>query len=185
VFVVSIPDYGYTPFGKSNQPAISSAIDAYNAVNERITNQYGIAYFNITGISRKGFEDPALVAADGLHPSGKMYKKWVDVVLQGAEIIQGDNDGEGDNVTGIHDEEFGINLYPNPFHDFLMLDNLLYLEQPVKFALTDLTGSVAVEQEWMQIDSVELNTSHLASGAYYFQLETSAGDKISGKILKH
>jgi lysophospholipase L1-like esterase len=186
VFVVSIPDYGYTPFGQSRQPAITKGIDAYNAVNEQITHQLGVAYFNITGISRKGFDDPALVAGDGLHPSGKMYKEWVDLILNGSEIIQGNNDEEDEGeVTGIRDEQFGINLYPNPFQNFLILDNLLYLEQPVKFSLIDPTGSIALTREWMQIDSIELDTSLLASGAYNFQLETSSGDKIAGKLLKH
>lgn len=185
VFVVSIPDYGYTPFGKSKQPAITEGIDAYNAVNERITNQFGIAYFNITPISRKGFEDPALVAGDGLHPSGKMYKQWVDLILAGASIIQGSNDDEDDSeVTGIQDEQFGINLYPNPFQNFLVLDNLLYLEQPVKFSLIDVAGKMTLTHEWMQVDSIEIDTTLLAAGAYNFQLETSNGEKISGKLLK-
>lgn len=80
VFVVSIPDYGYTPFGKDKQEAISKAIDEFNAVNRSITEKYGIRYFYITDISRKGLDDPALVAEDGLHPSGKMYEEWVKVI---------------------------------------------------------------------------------------------------------
>jgi lysophospholipase L1-like esterase len=83
VFVVSIPDYGYTPFGKEKQRKISQAIDEFNAVNRSITDKYGIQYFNITGISRKGLEDPSLVANDGLHPSGKMYSEWVKIILEG------------------------------------------------------------------------------------------------------
>jgi lysophospholipase L1-like esterase len=83
VFVVSIPDYGYTPFGKEKQQAITKAIDEFNAVNRSITENYGVKYFNITDISRKGFDDPALVANDGLHPSGKMYGEWVKVILSG------------------------------------------------------------------------------------------------------
>ena len=80
VFVVSIPDYGYTPFGKPKQEKISEALDQYNAINKRIAEKFGVTYFNITGISRKGFDDPDLVAADGLHPSGKMYAQWVEVI---------------------------------------------------------------------------------------------------------
>ncbi|MEQ8426187.1 MAG: SGNH/GDSL hydrolase family protein, partial [Cyclobacteriaceae bacterium] len=74
VFVVSIPDYGYTPFGEPKQKEISNALDEFNEVNKRITDQYGIAYFNITDISRHGLEDKDLVATDGLHPSGKQYR---------------------------------------------------------------------------------------------------------------
>ncbi|MBT1706142.1 SGNH/GDSL hydrolase family protein [Chryseosolibacter indicus] len=82
VFVVSIPDYGYTPFGKDKQVEISKAIDAFNSANQKITEHYGIKYINITDISRRGFEDSSLVAADGLHPSGKMYGLWVERIAE-------------------------------------------------------------------------------------------------------
>jgi lysophospholipase L1-like esterase len=83
VFVVSIPDYGYTPFGKSKQSAISPALDEFNAINKRITQKHGIKYISITDISRKGLEQPDLVAPDGLHPSGKMYALWVERIVEG------------------------------------------------------------------------------------------------------
>ncbi len=81
VFVVSIPDYGYTPFGKPKQEKISKELDEYNKLTREIVDKYKIKYFYITDISRKGFEDPALVASDGLHPSGKQYGLWVDLIL--------------------------------------------------------------------------------------------------------
>src|SRR6201995_3736007 len=37
VFVVSIPDYGYTPFGKANQKTISKELDDYNEISKVIT----------------------------------------------------------------------------------------------------------------------------------------------------
>lgn len=83
VFVVSIPDYGYTPFGKPKQATISAAIDLFNEINARITYKLGVKYFNITEISRDGLNDPALVAGDGLHPSGKMYSYWVELIAKG------------------------------------------------------------------------------------------------------
>ena len=82
VFVVSIPDYGFTPFGKPKQAQISKALDEFNAINKKITEQTGIRYFNITDISRKGFEQPDLVANDTLHPSGKQYTLWVKRILE-------------------------------------------------------------------------------------------------------
>lgn len=82
VFVVSIPDYGYTPFGKPKQKKISKELDEYNAVNRRITESYAISYYNITDISRNGFDDPELVAEDKLHPSGKQYRLWVELILK-------------------------------------------------------------------------------------------------------
>ena len=80
VFVVSIPDYGYTPFGKGNQEKISKQIDEFNEVNRSIALRYGVPYIDITGISRRGLAEPHLVASDGLHPSGEMYKAWVDLI---------------------------------------------------------------------------------------------------------
>ncbi len=80
VFVVSIPDYAYTTFGKGN-PTISKQIDEYNAANEAITKNRGVTYINITPISREGLKDPSLVASDGLHPSGKQYSRWVQLLL--------------------------------------------------------------------------------------------------------
>jgi lysophospholipase L1-like esterase len=81
VFVVSIPDYGYTPFGKPNQAEISKAVDQFNAVNKAIAGQMGITYVNITDLTREGLSNPEYVAGDGLHPSGKMYARWVDRIL--------------------------------------------------------------------------------------------------------
>jgi lysophospholipase L1-like esterase len=80
VFVVSIPDYAYTTFGNGNAQ-ISAGIDAYNKVNKEISDKFGVVYINITPISREGLMDKELVATDGLHPSGKQYKRWVDLML--------------------------------------------------------------------------------------------------------
>ena len=86
VFVISIPDYGFTPFGKSKQREISLAIDAFNALNKSIAEKKGVKYINITEISRQGLKDPELVAEDGLHPSGKMYALWVDRIMEKFKI---------------------------------------------------------------------------------------------------
>lgn len=77
VFLVSIPDYAYTPFGGGSM-SISQGIDAYNAVKAQTANDYGVSYINITPISRRGIELPNLVAGDGLHPSGEQYRRWVE-----------------------------------------------------------------------------------------------------------
>ena len=82
VFVVSIPDYGYTPFGKNNQEKITAELVQFNAVNKQVSDSLGLTYVNITPISQRGLAEPDLVAGDGLHPSSKMYKLWVDLILQ-------------------------------------------------------------------------------------------------------
>jgi len=76
VYVLSIPDYGYTPFGKNNQQEISKEIDLFNDVNKKISIAAAVNYVNITEFTRQGLQDPSLVANDGLHPSGKMYEWW-------------------------------------------------------------------------------------------------------------
>jgi lysophospholipase L1-like esterase len=76
VIVVSIPDYGYTPFGESKQETIRKGVDAFNAVNKEIAEQMGIRYYNITELTRLGLNQPEFVATDRLHPSGKMYALW-------------------------------------------------------------------------------------------------------------
>ena len=81
VFVLSIPDYGFTPFGQNNQMSISAAIDNYNSINKHLSDSMGLKYYNITPISRRALSEPDLVAGDGLHPSSKMYKEWVDLIL--------------------------------------------------------------------------------------------------------
>lgn len=80
VFVLSIPDYGVTPFGIGWGGDIGAEIDEYNAASKELCDQYGIAYFDITPISREAATDAELVASDRLHPSGKMYQRWVDLI---------------------------------------------------------------------------------------------------------
>jgi len=82
VFVVSIPDYGYTPFGQPKQAEISKVLDEFNDVSKKITDKYGVKYIYITDISREGLKKPELVAEDKLHPSGKMYTLWVERIVQ-------------------------------------------------------------------------------------------------------
>lgn len=78
VFVLSIPDYGVTPFGKGRDNIIGPQIDAFNAINKQGSTNAGVNYIDITGISREAATDTSLVAGDGLHPSYKMYKLWVE-----------------------------------------------------------------------------------------------------------
>jgi lysophospholipase L1-like esterase len=77
VVVLSIPDWGVTPFGvDSGRIGISNEIDAFNAVNRAATLARGARYVDVTRASRFGAEDPALTADDGLHPSGRAYAVW-------------------------------------------------------------------------------------------------------------
>lgn len=87
VFVFSIPDYGYTPFGQKSRTDISPRIDVFNSICQRISAEKKVAYFDITAISRKGLKNKNLVAPDGLHPSGLQYKLWVNEHLEAIKQI--------------------------------------------------------------------------------------------------
>lgn len=86
VFVLSIPDYGYTPFGKDDQARISAGLKQFNEVCEKVCKKYQVKYIYITDITQKGFIEPELVASDGLHPSHIAYQQFVSKMLP--EIIQ-------------------------------------------------------------------------------------------------
>jgi len=77
VFVLSIPDYGVTPFAGGQDAVIGPEIDAFNAANYVISFKAGVNYLNITGISKQAATHLNLVAGDGLHPSGAMYALWM------------------------------------------------------------------------------------------------------------
>jgi len=90
VLVLSIPDYGVTPFAADRDPeTIGREIDRFNAAARRITTDPGARWVDVTPYSRQAAEDPSLVASDGLHPSGRMYAGWVQLVLPEAQAALG------------------------------------------------------------------------------------------------
>jgi lysophospholipase L1-like esterase len=77
VFVLSIPDWGVTPFGKqSGRTGIAGEIDTFNAVNKQYAQQYNTHYIDITPGTREAATDETLLTTDQLHPSGKDYARW-------------------------------------------------------------------------------------------------------------
>ena len=79
VVVVSIPDWGVTPFAEGrDRKKIANEIDAYNSAAKKICNTYNVHYIDITQWTREAESDNSLLAADGLHPSGKEYKRWAE-----------------------------------------------------------------------------------------------------------
>lgn len=84
VSVLSIPDWGQTPSGKRSGRStqkITEEIAAFNAINKAESSARGVSYTNITPASNRVTSDPALVAMDGLHYSGKMHAIWVDAII--------------------------------------------------------------------------------------------------------
>lgn len=81
VIVISIPDYGCTPYGAGSKERIGREIDEFNRVNKRVAVKKGVHYVDITPVSRLASEKKGLVAIDGLHPSAEMYRLWVERIL--------------------------------------------------------------------------------------------------------
>lgn len=79
VVVVSIPDWGVTPFAEGrDRQQIAREIAAFNAAKKAITGLSKAHFVDITPISKQAAQEPSLLAADGLHPSGAMYQQWVE-----------------------------------------------------------------------------------------------------------
>lgn len=84
VQVLSIPDWGQTPFGAAcgrdlNQ--VGTEIDAFNRVIAGACAERGIALLDITGLTRRHSADSRMHAEDGLHPSAAMYRLWAGALL--------------------------------------------------------------------------------------------------------
>ncbi len=81
VIVVSIPDWGVTPFAEGrDREKIANEIDEYNSINWEESVRAGVVYVDITPISREVERHPELIASDGLHPSAVQYKYWVELI---------------------------------------------------------------------------------------------------------
>ncbi len=100
VFVLSIPDWSVTPFAQAGLPdakgrdqsAVSREIDAFNAVNLKISGKLKANYIDITPHTRSTGADPGSLASDLLHPSGKEYSFWAQRL---AEEIRHSMDSPG------------------------------------------------------------------------------------------
>ena len=83
VVVLSIPDWGATPFAEGrDREKIKAEIDAFNVINRKISSKYKVHYIDITPGTRLAAQDPTLVTKDKLHPSGKEYAKWAEKVAK-------------------------------------------------------------------------------------------------------
>jgi len=90
VLVLSIPDWGVTPFARNDKRdagTIGGEIDAFNAAAQKICAKEGVAFVDITPISRERGADAEMLAADGLHPSAAMYTLWTQAALPVARAL--------------------------------------------------------------------------------------------------
>jgi lysophospholipase L1-like esterase len=90
VLVLSIPDWGVTRFGHDSgrdTARIARALDTYNAAARATCAARGVAFVDITAVSRQHGADAAMLAADGLHPSAAMYALWARAALPTARKL--------------------------------------------------------------------------------------------------
>lgn len=90
VILVSIPDYGLTPFiAKSDRDPeqIARELDVFNGRARELAAKFGVGWVDITPVSRQRGAEPEMVASDGLHPSGAMYALWTQAVLPNAKKV--------------------------------------------------------------------------------------------------
>lgn len=84
VLVLSIPDWGVTPFAAGRDRAkIAAEVDRFNAICREEAFRLGARHVDVTAASREAHEE--WVTSDGLHPSGRQYARWVELALAEAE----------------------------------------------------------------------------------------------------
>ncbi|MGQ1786191.1 GDSL-type esterase/lipase family protein [Saccharicrinis sp. GN24d3] len=171
VFVLSIPDYGYTPFGTYNRATISAQIDMYNQVNRRISEELGVTYIDITTISREAEEKPQYIASDNLHPSGQMYAQWVREVIQNMDL----NIAPG---VPSNKERYRWNLYPNPVIDEVRGTSAVPIASIIIY---DLSGEQIIYRS-IQDNAFSMDISDLSSGVYFYRTILVNKAEISGKF---
>jgi lysophospholipase L1-like esterase len=87
VFVISIPDWGKTPFAAERDiPKIAKEIDEYNNACNEIAIAHHCHFIDITTSQRADSHMEEFIAEDKLHPSGKEYAKWAGVLFK--EILK-------------------------------------------------------------------------------------------------
>ncbi|MFA1286942.1 SGNH/GDSL hydrolase family protein [Xanthomonas axonopodis pv. nakataecorchori] len=92
VFVLSIPDWGLTPFARAQSgdaALIGAQIDAFNAIGADRCSAHAVRFVDITATSRDGGDAVDMLVDDGLHPSGAMYARWTALALPAARDALG------------------------------------------------------------------------------------------------
>lgn len=173
VFVLSIPDYGYTPFGASAREQISLEIDQYNNINQQISQDVGVAYFNITDISRQALEKPEYIATDNLHPSGEMYAKWVELILKSIRI---DNSVTSAQVS----RKDPLLVFPNP-----ATQNVQF-RLPAKsevITIYNSQGAIMRQLHTSSKEMVQIDVSKWNRGLYFFRIAGIENTLSTGKLV--
>ena len=93
ILCAATPDYTRTPRGADygDPERQSDGIVRVNAILREACERRAIACVaDIFEISLQASDDAALVASDGLHPSGEQYRRWAEVLEPVARELLGD-----------------------------------------------------------------------------------------------
>lgn len=182
VFVLSIPDYAFTPFGKGDR-FISSEIEKYNNINRKVAQRNDIAYFDITQITQLGLDNPELIAGDGLHPSSLMYRFWVDMIMGHIKLF---NQPETSLNKNLYIPE--LLLYPNPASDYLIVRfNSEEITAINSVSVYSMSGRLLLRNnEFQNGNSSEINLAlpDLNNGIYFIEILTPTRHFTSRFIIK-
>ncbi len=164
VFVVSIPDYAFTPYGGNKyKQGISDDLDEYNNYAKYICDSIGVPFYDITPISRNGKSGNS--ARDGLHPSGQQYNDWVNYILQ-SRILLGNKKTTSKSYT----------IYPNPSTGIIKLP---FYEEIKLISIYDNTGRL-IHSIKPRANSIHHN---LETGTYNVLIELKSGDIVRKQLV--
>jgi len=169
VFVLSIPDYAYTPYGNGST-VISSQIDQFNSINKILTDSYRVRYIDITPISRMGLLKPELVASDGLHPSGVMYGLWVQ------EILNALNKELGINDKPVNDPGMSYTIEQSKI-------TLKSLKQNGSFYISNSSGQIVIKGQFSANSEKTVSLNGLSAGMYFLLVESNKGEQLRTKFV--
>jgi len=166
VFIVSIPDYGYTPFGErtGNQTQISSQLDQYNAYSKQVAVDYGVQFFDITPISRFGLQQPALVPTDDLHPSGLQYSMWVSKMLAYVDSVAVSISNKTNFKPKAH-------LFTTQDNQKLVYELAYKPNFPSSLTISNNSGKRLIEME-VKNHKGEIDIQGLQAGVYFAKFNT-------------
>lgn len=190
VIVLSIPDWGVTPFAldlRKDPAVIKKEIDQFNSLNEFESINLSVNYVNITDISREASNDLSLLAYDELHPSGKMYSLWVAKMIDTVKnIIDPDRLTNKKQKLTIQQNYILNQNYPNPFNPSTSISYFLPKDGRVTLTIYDILGNKVelLENGYKSAGSYSntFNANAYTSGFYIYVLK--AGTFIgSSKML--
>lgn len=86
IVVMSIPDWGKTPFAVNKHPEkISAEIIEFNKVNKQLAEKYKVQYIDINAPASNSKIEASLLAEDGLHYSAIEHARWAKLVAEKME----------------------------------------------------------------------------------------------------